>query len=188
MEVDPEIRLQWIELLKKSLKKNPFFENLNIDAIYVARRMEEFAHRNRQHVTLFQGIPIYKYGEKQIVFDDNEAHIHAAYLQYVENMQRAVFVCLEGNIENVRYEPPENWIENEKIVEGTSHQEWERNYFAKQEIAKSVLASKEATKGLFSCPKCKSYDVDTDQKQTRSADEPMTIFCSCNACGKRFIR
>ncbi len=34
---------------------------------------------------------------------------------------------------------------------------------------------------------CKSKDIDTEQKQTRSADEPMTLFCACNRCGKRWV-
>lgn len=29
------------------------------------------------------------------------------------------------------------------------------------------------------CARCKSYDLDIDCKQTRSADEPMTVFCKC---------
>ena len=37
--------------------------------------------------------------------------------------------------------------------------------------------------GVERCRVCKSYDVDVDFKQTRSADEPMTAFISCNACG-----
>lgn len=35
------------------------------------------------------------------------------------------------------------------------------------------------------CGQCKSYDIDIETKQTRSADEPMTVFCTCRnpACG-----
>ncbi len=29
------------------------------------------------------------------------------------------------------------------------------------------------------CSECKSYDIDVDNKQTRGADEAMTIFCTC---------
>jgi len=188
MEIDFEYRLKWIELLKKSLNKNIFFEKTNLDAKIISRRLEEFVHRNRQQVQYVNDIPIYQYGEKKILFEDADSHIEAALQQYLSNIQKFIHICSEGNIENVQFEPPEKWLNNEKIFEGTPHDAWEKLYFTRQETAKSVLANKEMVKGLFSCPKCKSFDVDTDQKQTRSADEPMTIFCNCNACGKRFIR
>lgn len=41
-------------------------------------------------------------------------------------------------------------------------------------------------KGEFKCPKCKSDKTTYYQLQTRSADEPMTTFCTCIACGKRW--
>ena len=38
------------------------------------------------------------------------------------------------------------------------------------------------------CPKCKQYEVQYTQAQTRSADEPMTTFCFCivKGCGHRW--
>lgn len=47
------------------------------------------------------------------------------------------------------------------------------------EIRKASMTSSK----LFSCPKCKVKDCTWTQKQTRSADEPMTVFCCCNNCG-----
>ena len=38
----------------------------------------------------------------------------------------------------------------------------------------------------FECRKCKSKDIVWTQRQTRSADEPMTTFCVCRQCGTRF--
>ena len=40
--------------------------------------------------------------------------------------------------------------------------------------------------GEFQCNKCKSTKVTYYQMQTRSADEPMTVFLSCLKCGKRW--
>lgn len=34
------------------------------------------------------------------------------------------------------------------------------------------------------CPRCKSDLVTTEARQTRSADEPTTIFCRCVRCDK----
>lgn len=39
---------------------------------------------------------------------------------------------------------------------------------------------------LIQCSNCKKNTVETREFQTRSADEPMTIFCNCVTCGKRW--
>lgn len=39
---------------------------------------------------------------------------------------------------------------------------------------------------LFTCGRCKSTKTTSTQKQTRSADEPMTVFVFCLNCGKRW--
>lgn len=36
------------------------------------------------------------------------------------------------------------------------------------------------------CGKCGQRKVSYSQAQTRSADEPMTTFCECTVCGKRW--
>ncbi|OQR94611.1 transcription elongation factor [Achlya hypogyna] len=41
-------------------------------------------------------------------------------------------------------------------------------------------------RGLFTCGRCKSTNTSNTQKQTRSADEPMTVFVLCHDCGKRW--
>ena len=39
---------------------------------------------------------------------------------------------------------------------------------------------------LFTCGRCKSIKTTSTQKQTRSADEPMTVFVFCLNCGNRW--
>ena len=39
---------------------------------------------------------------------------------------------------------------------------------------------------LIKCGNCKNNTVQTREFQTRSADEPMTVFCNCTTCGKRW--
>lgn len=39
---------------------------------------------------------------------------------------------------------------------------------------------------LFTCGRCKSIKTTSTQKQTRSADEPMTVFVFCMNCGNRW--
>lgn len=67
-------------------------------------------------------------------------------------------------------------------------------------VAKSVLKHKEKAarleknngkladdyKGAFECKKCKSWKTTYYQMQTRSADEPMTTFCTCHNCDNRW--
>eukprot|EP00924_Labyrinthula_sp_SR-Ha-C_P016673 snap_masked-scaffold_6-processed-gene-11.22-mRNA-1 protein AED:0.36 eAED:0.36 QI:0/-1/0/1/-1/1/1/0/178 len=40
--------------------------------------------------------------------------------------------------------------------------------------------------GIFKCGRCKSTKTTNYQKQTRSADEPMTVFVQCTNCGNRW--
>ena len=44
----------------------------------------------------------------------------------------------------------------------------------------------EAATDIFTCRKCKSKKCTYYQLQTRSADEPMTIFVTCLDCGTRW--
>ena len=39
---------------------------------------------------------------------------------------------------------------------------------------------------LFTCGRCKSIKTTSTQKQTRSADEPMTVFVLCLNCNNRW--
>lgn len=57
------------------------------------------------------------------------------------------------------------------------------------EESKNILEfeeSKSETEGAFACPNCKGKNTSYYELQTRSSDEPMTIFASCNDCGKKF--
>ena len=41
-------------------------------------------------------------------------------------------------------------------------------------------------KGMFKCNRCKKYKTTYYQMQTRSADEPMTVFVTCHNCNTRW--
>lgn len=41
-------------------------------------------------------------------------------------------------------------------------------------------------KGIFKCKKCKTYKTTYYEMQTRSADEPMTVFVTCHKCDSRW--
>ena len=54
----------------------------------------------------------------------------------------------------------------------------------KEEILKKTI--KESTTNLFKCPRCKKRKTIYIEVQTRSADEPMTTFITCQECGKKW--
>ena len=51
---------------------------------------------------------------------------------------------------------------------------------------KDIKGAEEMEDSLIQCGKCKQFKVDYFQKQTRGADEPMTVFCHCLNCGARW--
>lgn len=62
-----------------------------------------------------------------------------------------------------------------------------REKFVKEAINDAQLATVQGTKtDLLKCGKCKKRNCTYNQIQTRSADEPMTTFVLCNACGHRW--
>ena len=55
----------------------------------------------------------------------------------------------------------------------------------KREYSSNILNQPDY-KGLFRCGRCKSYKTTYYQMQTRSADEPMTVFVTCHNCDTRW--
>lgn len=63
----------------------------------------------------------------------------------------------------------------------------EREEIHKQNLFNAQGAvEKRAITDRFTCSKCKQKKVSYFQMQTRSADEPLTTFCTCENCGKRW--
>ncbi|XP_032792213.2 transcription elongation factor S-II isoform X3 [Daphnia magna] len=62
-----------------------------------------------------------------------------------------------------------------------------RQKFTKESINDAQLATVQGTQtDLLKCGKCGQRNCTYNQVQTRSADEPMTTFVLCNACGNRW--
>ena len=49
-----------------------------------------------------------------------------------------------------------------------------------------IKEEKEVPDGMLTCGKCKMKKTSSYEMQTRSADEPMTIFATCLCCGHRW--
>jgi len=73
-----------------------------------------------------------------------------------------------------------------ELAELTGHADVLRGIKKEEEKIQDLISivKSERTKGFLACKSCKSMDsVQIDQKQTRSSDEPMTLFALCDACG-----
>ena len=156
-----------------------------------ARGVENEAYSKRQtKLQIGDGVEVCRYGAYDVLdLDTPDAHANAALSNYTGILRRVAW-ALHGST-SVTSNSFHAWLDStdDALVDGTAHAEWERHFYAKQDLAREVLVGKDKNvRGIFACTRCKSFDVDTEQKQTRSADEPMTIFCCCNSCGSRFIR
>ncbi|KAJ5067245.1 DNA-directed RNA polymerase iii subunit rpc10 [Anaeramoeba ignava] len=60
----------------------------------------------------------------------------------------------------------------------------------KTKINKVTFVETNANQGqkttTLQCPKCGKYEANFYELQIRSADEPMTTFCSCLHCGNKW--
>ena len=84
-------------------------------------------------------------------------------------------------------------IDNTLLAETTEVETWWKEHTDKQNREK-VLLNDEAkfdeteqlsNKGL-TCNRCHSRLIAINQQQIRSADEGMTVFCTCKKCGMRW--
>lgn len=57
---------------------------------------------------------------------------------------------------------------------------------AAKELRKMAVSHHDAPDGAYTCRACKSKKTQYTCLQTRSADEPMSIYVSCLQCGKRW--
>jgi DNA-directed RNA polymerase subunit M/transcription elongation factor TFIIS len=61
-----------------------------------------------------------------------------------------------------------------------------RNDWLHEVYPKDIKCADDMEDSMLQCGKCKQHKVDYFQKQTRGADEPMTVFCHCLNCGARW--
>ena len=87
-------------------------------------------------------------------------------------------------------------IKTASIMELSPHALWPEGPWAKtleERIEKtmkkdyvSVILQDPNYKGIFKCKRCKSHKTTYYEMQTRSADEPMTVFITCHNCDSRW--
>lgn len=53
-------------------------------------------------------------------------------------------------------------------------------------LQEEVSSSSGGSREFLMCGKCKNTSISIEQKQTRGADEGMTVFCLCTKCGHKW--
>lgn len=61
-----------------------------------------------------------------------------------------------------------------------------RALWLKEVYPKNIERTVDITDSILKCGKCNKNTVDYYEKQTRGADEPMTLFANCLTCGNRW--
>lgn len=82
---------------------------------------------------------------------------------------------------------PDDVLIRGTILEQIRNTEEERKkVFERMLQEKFASIDSEAYKSSLKCRRCNSVDVSWEQKQTRSADEGMTVYCVCAKCGNKW--
>ena len=84
------------------------------------------------------------------------------------------------------------YLSDAEMAKGTVVERVQQQERARHEAYLNMLEEKQAAaeltqaESVIHCRKCASANLNFVQVQTRSADEPMTCFLTCNACGHRW--
>ena len=84
------------------------------------------------------------------------------------------------------------YLSDEHMARGTIVERVQQQERARHEAYVNMLKEKQNavesthTESVIHCRKCASANLNFVQVQTRSADEPMTCFLTCTACGHRW--
>lgn len=109
------------------------------------------------------------------------------FLSMMYNLKKSPFLkdkILKGELKTssvINLSPQGLWPDGPwaRMVEKKADEDMKKQYA-------SNIMNQPDYKGLFRCGKCKSYKTTYYEMQTRSADEPMTVFITCHACNNRW--
>ena len=111
-----------------------------------------------------------------------------SYRQKVRSLLYNMSVSQTGLLQRIRL--AEGAEQLEEIVSGDFRTFWPEKWKrSDHQPFRSITIIRDSTSeapSMLQCRQCKSYTVTYTEVQTRSADEPMTVFCSCSTCGKRW--
>lgn len=109
--------------------------------------------------------------------------------EYTERIRHAAF-NLEANVNiSLNVVNSSNDVLAEDTLVGRIHLECQHRHTRFQNMLQDKydsLNDKQFT-AIVRCRRCGSEEVTWEEKQTRSADEGATIFCSCSTCKNRWV-
>ena len=132
--------------------------------------------------------------EDWILARNIEASIHATSgsgASYKDSVQRIAF-NLRQNPKLLSMGPEIVLLTDDEMAKDTIIQEIAREIRESRErfdqivLEKYELVNRDNYKTTLRCRRCGSGDVQCDQKQTRGADEAMTVFATCQKCNQRW--
>jgi len=105
--------------------------------------------------------------------------------RYTEKIRSICFNIINSPEVKRRLDSGDNLLIDKWLVESSLQQLWPDRWIVTA-AAHHNAAAEEATSTAFKCGRCKARETTFFQLQTRSADEPMTIFIRCIKCGNRW--
>lgn len=118
---------------------------------------------------------------------------------YTNHVRKLCFNCTINPRITTRHTPDQLvQMDDDAFKQGTAVHQLEQTMLNQRQNAAGVLqqistvnilsevGAEIKSENRLGCNQCKSNDIIFSQKQVRSSDEPMTVFCTCNACGKRW--
>jgi transcription elongation factor S-II len=167
-----------------SLRK---IDNCELFRSNIRKKLDEFLHNEKNSSNLEKGIFNYtlKEAERRKIVKkwDNKQFVQI----YIDHL-RSIMTNLKPEIINQINEGSVK----PHIVAFMTHQELSPDKWAPMIEVKSKRDKNKfetniaAATDTFTCRKCKENKCTYYQMQTRSADEPMTIFVQCIPCGNRW--
>jgi transcription elongation factor S-II len=155
----------------------------------IKKRINERFNNEKHGINLEKGIFNYALkgaDQRKIVKKwDNEFFIQI-YLSHLRSIL--------NNLNNKLIDEVNNGTIKPHTIAFMTHQELDHNRWAQLIDSKSKRDKNKfevnlaASTDTFTCRKCKGNQCTYYQMQTRSADEPMTIFIQCVNCGKRWTQ
>lgn len=143
--------------------------DVEIDTLSVARTLEQHIF----HVTLQQ-----------------QADYSAKVLQLAWNLKMNGKLLLSLHAPEVLV-----FLDDQLLAQGTAVAEWWAGHEQRQQRQQLLLHEEakfeeaeqlQSSHAALTCHRCHSRSIAVQQQQTRSADEGMTVYCTCKQCGLRW--
>ena len=125
---------------------------------------------------------------------DIEASIHcisrseADYIdkcqQIIRNLKQNTALASKGT--NIVVMTDREMSENTIIADIEKQTEIQKKRFEQMLQEKYDMMNDQSYNATLKCRRCGSSEVGWEQKQTRSADEASTVFCTCTKCNNRW--